>query len=186
MSLVVSLLNQLGLFSWIQGFPVVGVNSFGLHIFHLPKLVIWKVFLGRLLTYQHIQNKGLPICSMCTLCEKHEESIQHLLLNVLMLCVFWVGFDTFFLLIISLIRRILFLFIKSDGSPLVKLIKLAVITFSIWMIWRMRNYARFQDKIAVSRAILVIKDLTCIVSNSSKASMKNDMFDFNVIKFFLY
>jgi len=75
-------------------------------------------------------------------------------------------------------------FIKSDGSPLVKLIKLAVITFSILMIWRMRNYARFQDKIEVSMTILVIKDLTCLVGNSSKASMKNDMFDFNVLKFF--
>jgi len=32
--------------------------------------------------------------------------------------------------------------------------------------------------------ILVIKDLTCVVGNLSKASMKNDMFDFNVIKFF--
>jgi len=52
------------------------------------------------------------------------------------------------------------------------------------MIWRMRNYPRFQDKIDVSRAILEIKDLTCLVGNSSKASMKNDMLDFNVIKFF--
>jgi len=76
-------------------------------------------------------------------------------------------------------------FIKSDGSPLVKLIKLVVITFSIWMIWRMRNYARFQDKIEVSAAISVIKDLTRLVGNSSKASMKNDMLDFNVIKFFV-
>jgi len=59
-------------------------------------------------------------------------------------------------------------FIKSDDSPLVKLVKLAVITFSIWMIWRMRNYARFQDKIEVSMTILVIKDLTCLVGNSSK------------------
>ena len=75
-------------------------------------------------------------------------------------------------------------FIKSDGSPLVKLVKLAVITFSIWMIWYIRNYARFQDKIEVSRTILIIKDLTCLVSNSSKASMKNNMFDFNVFKFF--
>ena len=41
----------------------------------------------------------------------------------------------------------------------------------------------FKDKIDVSRAILVIKDLTCLVENSSKASMKNDMLDFNVIKF---
>jgi len=34
----------------------------------------------------------------------------------------------------------------------------------------MRNYARFQDKIDVSKAILVIKDLICLVGNSSKAS----------------
>ena len=52
------------------------------------------------------------------------------------------------------------------------------------MIWRMKNYARFQDKIEVSKAISVIKYLTCLVENSSKASMKNDMLDFNVIKFF--
>jgi len=52
------------------------------------------------------------------------------------------------------------------------------------MIWRMRNYARFQDKIEVSKAISTIKDLTCLVGNSSKASIKNDMLDFNVIKFF--
>ena len=52
------------------------------------------------------------------------------------------------------------------------------------MIWRMRNYAIFQDKIDVSRAISVIKDLTCLVGNSSNASMKNDMLHFNEIKFF--
>jgi len=32
--------------------------------------------------------------------------------------------------------------------------------------------------------ILVIKDLTRLVDNSSKASMENDMLNFNVIKFF--
>ena len=47
----------------------------------------------------------------------------------------------------------------------------------------MRNYARFHDKIDVSRAISVIKDLTCLVRNSSKTSMKNDRLDFNVINF---
>jgi len=54
------------------------------------------------------------------------------------------------------------------------------------MIWRMRNYAGFQDKIDVSRAISVIKDLTCLMRNSSKVSMKNDMLDFIVINFFWY
>jgi len=52
------------------------------------------------------------------------------------------------------------------------------------MIWHKRNYARFQDKIEVSRTISVIQDLTCLVENSSKVPMKNDMLDFNVIKFF--
>jgi len=103
-------------------------------------------------------------------------------LNVLLLCVFGVGFGRFSLLLNSN-KDVLLSFIKSDGSPLVKLLKLAVITFFIWMIWRMRNYARFQDKIDVFKAISIIKDLTCLVGNSSKASMKNDMLDLNVIKF---
>jgi len=38
-------------------------------------LVLWKVFYGRLPTNQH---RSLHICSMCTLCVKHKESIQHL------------------------------------------------------------------------------------------------------------
>jgi len=41
-------------------------------------LVLWKFFHGQFRTNQHIQNKGLHICSMCTLCEKYEESIHHL------------------------------------------------------------------------------------------------------------
>jgi len=48
----------------------------------------------------------------------------------------------------------------------------------------MRNYACFRDKIEVSRAISIIKNLTHLVGDFSKASMKNDMLDFNVIKFF--
>jgi len=78
MSLVVSLLNRLGLFSSNQEFPVVGVNSFGLHILPSKTLVLWKVLHGQLPSDQHIQRKGLHICSMCMLCEKYEESIQHL------------------------------------------------------------------------------------------------------------
>ena len=78
-TLVISLSNLLGKISWIQVFPVVGVRSFGLNIFLLPKtLVLWKVFHGKLPTDQHIQHikhKGLHICFMCTLCENQEEFI---------------------------------------------------------------------------------------------------------------
>jgi len=144
MSLIVSLLNQLRLFSRNQGFPVVGVNLFGIHIFRLPKLLSFeKFFMGGFLQINLFKIK----IYIFVLCVRFAKSTMNLFniyfLNVLMLCVFGIGFDTFFLLMISLIRMIFFLFIKSDGSPLVKLVKLAVITFSIWMIWRMRNYARF-------------------------------------------
>jgi len=121
---------------------------------------------------------------MCTLCEKHEESIHHLFFECPNALYIWSWVRQSFPTSHFSNKDGLLSFIKSDDSPLVKLIKLVVITFSIWMLWRMRNYARFQDKIEVSRAISVIKDLTCLVGKSSKASMKNDMMDFSVIKFF--
>jgi len=48
----------------------------------------------------------------------------------------------------------------------------------------MRNYAKFQVKIDFSKIIYTIKDFTCLMGNSSKSSMRNDMFDFYVLKFF--
>jgi len=93
---------------------------------------------------------------MCTFCEKYEESIQHLFFECSNVLRIWSWVRQIFLTSHFSNRMIFFSFIKSDGSPLVKLIKLVVITFSIWMIWRMRNYARFQDKIDVSMAILKI------------------------------
>ena len=36
----------------------------------------------------------------------------------------------------------------------------------------------------LSRAISTIKDFTCLVNNSSKSFVKNDMFNFNVLKIF--
>jgi len=121
---------------------------------------------------------------MCTLYEKHEEFIQHLFFECFNVLHIWGWVRQIFLTSHFSNKDYLLSFINSDDSPLVKLIKLVVITFSIWMIWRMRNYARFQDMIEVSRAILVIKDLTCLVGNSFKASMKNNILDFNIIKFF--
>jgi len=121
---------------------------------------------------------------MCTLCEKHEESIPHLFFECSNVLDIWSWVWEIFPTSHFSNKDDLISFIMSDGSHLVNLIKLVVITFSIWMIWRMRIFVCFQDKIEVSRAISIIKDLTCRVGNSSKASMKNDMLHFNVIKFF--
>jgi len=113
MSLVVSLLNQLGLFSWIQGFPVVEVNLFGLHIFRLPKLLSFGKFFTS--GFLHISIFKIKVC-IFVLCVRFVKNTRILFniyfLNVLMLCVFGVRFNTFFLLIISLIRMIFFLLLR--------------------------------------------------------------------------
>ena len=82
-------------------------------------------------------------------------------------------------MLISLIVNDLNSFIKSYGSLLINLIKLlllkVMISFFIWMIWHMRNHVRFQVKIDLSKTISTIKDFSCLVCNSSKSFMKNDM-----------
>ena len=113
MSLVVSLLNQLGLFSWIQEFPMVGVNLFGLHIFCLPKLLSFRKFFTD--GFLQISVFKIKVC-IFVLCVRFVKSTRNLFniyfLNVLMLCIFEVGFDRFFLLLISLIRMIFSLLLR--------------------------------------------------------------------------
>ena len=68
---------------------------------------------------------------MCTLCEKHEESIHHLFFECPDVLYIWSWVRQIFPTSHFSNKDDLLSFIKSDGSPLVKLIKLVVITFSI-------------------------------------------------------
>jgi len=113
MSLVGSLLNRLGLFSWNHKFPVVGVNLFGLQISRLPKpLSFRKYFTGSFLQINIFKIK----VSIFFLCVRFMKSMRNLFIiyffNALMLCIFGVGFERFFLLLISLIRMIFFLLLR--------------------------------------------------------------------------
>ena len=92
------------------------VNLFGLHIFRLPKLLSFgKFFMGGFL---QISIFKIKVC-IFVLCVRFVKSTRNLFniyfLNVKMLCVFGVGFNTFFLLIISLIRMIFFLLLSEFG-----------------------------------------------------------------------
>jgi len=80
---------------------------------------------------------------MCTLGKKHEKYIQHLFFECSNALHIWSWVRQIFLTSHFSNKDDLLSFIKIDDSPLVKLIKLVVITFSLWMIWRMRNYVRF-------------------------------------------
>jgi len=131
MSLVVSLLNRLGFFSCIQEFPVVRVNLFSLHIFCLPKLLSFgKFFMGGFL---QINIFKIKVC-IFVLCVRFVKNTGNLFSIYFFEC-------SNALRIWSWVRQIfptshfsnkdnILSFTKSDGTPLVKLIKLAVISFS--------------------------------------------------------
>jgi len=127
--MVVSLLNRLGIFSWIQEFLVVGLNLFGLHIFRLPKLLSFgKFFMGSFLQINIFKIK-VCIFVLCVRCEKYEESTQHLFFECSNALRIWSWVQQIFPTSHFFNKDDLLSFIKSDGNPLVKLIKLVVITF---------------------------------------------------------
>ena len=71
---------------------------------------------------------------MCTLCEKQEESIHHLFFECPNVMHIWSWVQQIFLTSHFSNVDDFLSFINSDGSPLINLIKLVVITFYIWMI----------------------------------------------------
>jgi len=90
---------------------VVGVNLFGLQISHLPKLLSFgNFFMGSFVQISIFKIK----VSIFVLCVHFVKNMRNLFiiyfLNALMLCIFGVGFDRFFLLLISLIRMIFFFY----------------------------------------------------------------------------
>ena len=71
---------------------------------------------------------------MCTFCGKHEESFQHLFFECSNALHIWSWVRQIFLTPQLSNKEDLLSFIKSDGSSLVKLLKLVVVTYSIWII----------------------------------------------------
>jgi len=144
MSLVVSLLNRLRLFFLEPGVPC-GWGKFIWSSFILPSktLVLYKVFHGIFLPINIFR---INVC-IYVLCVRFVKNMRNLFSIYFFECYnalhIWSWIRQIFLTSHYSNKDDLLSFIKSDGSPLVKLIKFVVITFSIWMIWRMRNYARF-------------------------------------------
>ena len=123
MSLVVWLLNQLGLFFLEPGVPYGWGKYIWSSSIHPSKTqVLWKVFYGWLPTDQHIQNKGLHICMFYVYALWKAWGIYStFFFNILMCCIFEVWFGRFFLLLIFLIRMILFLLLR--------------VMVVLWLIW---------------------------------------------------
>ena len=131
--------------------------------------------------------KGLNwnlLCSMCSLYRKQEESLFHLFFDCSVTSHIWNYTKQVFLELSSLSIIDIIDFLMLVGSPLVNLVRLPTITYSVWMIWRMRNHVRFQENISICSAIQSVKGFIKMTGNSSKKYMLNDIVNFSYLKFF--
>jgi len=121
---------------------------------------------------------------MCSLRRKQEESLFHLFFDCSVTFQIWNHTNQVFLEFSPLSINDINDFLILAESLLVTLFSLATITYSILMIWRMRNHARFQENISICSAIQTVKGFVRVTSNSSRKHMHNDIVDFYYLKFF--
>jgi len=65
-----------------------------------------------------------------------------------------------------------------------KLIRLAAVSYTIWMIWRVRNFDRFKQGFSPQFAISTIKRCVRMSGMDTAKQMKTDMNEFIVSKYF--
>jgi len=108
---------------------------------------------------------------MYCLCRKQEEYIFLLFFDCFVTSHVWnytkQVFPEFFYFSINDIID----FLMLVGSSLVNLVRLATITYSIWMTWRVRNHVRFQVNISICSAIQIVKGFIRMTSNSFRKHM---------------
>ena len=151
---------------------------------HVKTLMLWKVLYHKLSIDKDIQIRCLSLCSMCSLCRKQEESFFHLFFYCSVTSQIWNYTKQVFPEFSPLSINDIIDFLMLAGSLLVNLVRLATITYSIWMIWRMSNHARFQKNISICSAIHTIKGFIRMTSNASRKHMRNDIVNFSCLNFF--
>jgi len=82
------------------------------------------------------------------------EHYSHFFLNVTLFCIPILDCNKFFL-----IYKVLFYliqFIEVNGGLLLENIHMVVVTYFIWISWKMKNYFRFQNSIDLEFAVKTI------------------------------
>jgi hypothetical protein len=149
-------------------------------------LLLWRCLLNKLPTDDNLAARGCLFPSMCSLCNRSEETLYHLFID----CAFarniwnWLNSITKIHCNYSSVLDILDL-CNRGWSPLCKLIVLAAITYCLNIIWYCRNQRRFFDKIVqVSSAINLIIAGTSLSGNCSTLKANSTMTDFVMLRAF--
>jgi len=148
-------------------------------------LVAWKILQNKIPLDSNLQQYGISLCSRCGLCKADQETLQHTFFywNVTSVCWKWLAemFNTN--TICNNINDVLH-FMEKQCSSQLKDIRIAACINIFWIIWKMRNNAKYDTPITLSTSFSILNSNCKMVGNISRGTMHNNIEDFIVIKIF--
>ncbi|XP_019460146.1 PREDICTED: uncharacterized protein LOC109359906 [Lupinus angustifolius] len=146
--------------------------------------IAWRLLNNKMPTDDNLKRRGCVMASICSLCNKEEETATHLFFN----CPFsvhvwnWLSTTLDTALDTSSLPNLLKL-TQRKWSDQVKLAITASIIHAISSIWFCRNQARFNNTIiSLSKALSRIKLGISLSGNNSKACASNSISDFALLR----
>jgi len=94
-------------------------------------LVFWKLLHRCLLTDLDAQKRSVYVCSMCSLCKLQVEDIDHFF-SCSAISFIWTWLRNICPDLMNF-SYVVFINFKAPGSPLIRLVKLSIINFCLWM-----------------------------------------------------
>jgi ribonuclease HI len=149
-------------------------------------LLAWRLMHGKLPTDENLKLRGCNLPSVCSLCERYEETSFHLFFE----CPIAVNIWTWFSEIIGINLHFneiadIWLLYDRNWQAQCKVVILACLVNILNSIWWMRNQSRFKNKkVHWKTAITIIFSSVSLSGNLTKKTYNGSMTDFEILKKF--
>ena len=109
----------------------------------------WEATWGKVLTLDQLQKRGCALASRCYLCQRHEESIDHILFHCVKTKTLWALLFSMFRVQWVLLATVKGTLLGWNGSFVGKKRKgvwRASPLCLFWMVWKVRNKIAFEEE----------------------------------------
>jgi hypothetical protein len=142
-------------------------------------LLSWRIIHDKLPTDNKLPAKGIKICSMCSLCSNHQESIHHLFYECSYDLNIWYWLSSILQTNLNLSALDIWNTCFRGWSDQCQIVVLASIINVIDRIWYARNQIRFNDRVIHWKsAINMVISKTSLAGNRSSKTASNTMPEF--------
>ena len=135
----------------VSSFPASFPSSSIWNVYVQPRVSFfgWEATWGKALTLDQLQKRGWPLANRCYLCQRHEESIDHILLHCAKARTLWALLCSLFGVQWVLPATVKATLLGWDGSFVGKKRKgvwRANPLCLFWMVWKVRNNVVFEEE----------------------------------------